>query len=183
MGQLLSYREAVCEAMKMLGQDSRTIFIGQSVGYTGTLVYDTLKDVPMDKRLELPVTEEMQMGISIGLSLMGYIPVSIFPRFDFLLLAVNQLVNHLDRCEEMSHGAYKPKVIIRTVVGATVPLYPGSQHCQDYTEAFRAMLKNTEVVELNDPEDILPTYKEALHSPRSYLLVEKGNLYGVVEKK
>ena len=173
MGELLNYREAVCEAMKMLGQDSRTIFIGQTVGCSGSGVYDTLKDVPMGKRLELPVAEDMQMGMSIGLSLMGYIPVSIFPRFDFLLLAVNQLVNHLDKIEEMSHGEYSPKVIIRTVVGATTPLYPGVQHCQNYTEAFRTMLKNTEVVELNDPENIIPAYKEALRSSRSYLLVEK----------
>ena len=38
------------------------------------------------------------MGISTGLTGNGYIPVSCYPRFDFLILAMNQLINHLIRC-------------------------------------------------------------------------------------
>ena len=54
------------------------------------------------KKLELPVTEEMQMGMTIGLLMNGYIPVSIFPRWNFMLLAINQLVNHLDKLHIMN---------------------------------------------------------------------------------
>ena len=36
----------------------------------------------------------------------GKIPVSIFPRWNFLLLAINQLVNHLDKLNEMTNNKY-----------------------------------------------------------------------------
>ena len=42
----------------------------------------------------LPVAEEMQMGISVGLAIDGFVPISIFPRWNFLLLGMNQLINH-----------------------------------------------------------------------------------------
>ena len=175
-----NYRDELTRAMTLLAQDERTIFLGQSVGYPGNARFDTLEGVPMEKRIELPVAEEMQMGMSIGLSLQGFIPVSIFPRFDFLLCAMNQLVNHLDRCEEMTNGEFKPKVIIRTCVGATYPLNPGTQHIQDYTLNMMGILNNTHVVDLYLKKDIVPTYTEALNSERSTLIVERAELYGMV---
>ena len=50
----------------------------------GNLIFKTLEGVSEQKKLELPVFEETQLGLSIGLSLQGYIPVSCYPRFDFL---------------------------------------------------------------------------------------------------
>ena len=166
--------------MTLLGQDERTIFLGQSVGYPGNALFETLVGVSLDKRIELPVAEELQMGMSIGLSLQGFIPVSIFPRFDFLLCAMNQLVNHLDRCEEMTNGEFKPKVIIRTAVGATEPLNPGVQHCQDYFVVMSCILKKVKVVKLISPSDVVLTYREALEREGSTLIVEMSECYGMV---
>ena len=44
---------------------------------------NTLKNVKKNKKIEMPVTEEMQMGITTGLMMAGYTPVSIFPRWNF----------------------------------------------------------------------------------------------------
>ncbi len=175
---LNAYCTELKRAMEYLAQDERTLFLGQTVAHPGSrFTYKTFVDIPLEKRLELPIMEEAQMGISTGLALAGYIPVSIYPRFDFLLLAANQLVNHLDKMEAMSEGQFTPKVIIRTVVGATLPIHPGPQHAQDHTEAFRRMLTNVDVVRLESPEAIMPAYQAALASPRSTLLVELGNLH------
>ena len=173
------YRSEMQKAMAMLAEDSRTIFLGQTVAFPGSrFTYATLADVPLEKRVELPIMEDTQMGISIGLALAGYIPVSIYPRMDFLLLASNQLVNHLDKFEELSNGRMHPKVIIRTVVGATSPIYPGPQHCQNHTEAFRRMLQNVEVIKLENPKDIVPAYRHALHgTDKSSLLIDAGNAH------
>jgi len=172
------YKENVRSAMKILGEDQRTIFIGQTVGVRGSPVYGTLEDVvDPQKRIELPIMEETQMGMSIGLSLEGYIPISIYPRWDFLILATNQLVNHLDKMEEFSQGRYKPKVIIKTMIGSQYPLYPGPQHIQDHTESFRKMLTNIDVVKLDKAKDVLPVYKKALQSEKSTLIVEHVDLY------
>ena len=173
MGDVLNYKEEIIKAMRLLAEDERVIFIGQNVVYSGAVaIHQTLEDLPASKKLELPVAEDMQMGLSIGLSLEGYIPVSIFPRIDFLIIAVNQLVNHLDKIEEMSCERFKPKVIIRTGIGNTKPLNPGPQHCQDHTKALKALLTNVDVVKLVEADTIVPAYKRALESSRSTILIE-----------
>jgi len=177
MGSVLGYRDELIKAMAMLARDDRVIFLGQCVAYPGSAIYGTLEKVPKSQRLELPVAEDMQLGMSTGLSLEGYIPVSIFPRLDFLILAANQLVNHLDKIEEMSCGQWKPKVIIRTMVGSVKPLYPGPQHCQDHTEALRCLVTNIDVVKLTESKQIVPAYRTALKSERSTILIEVADLY------
>ena len=173
----MTYKDEIARAMTLLGQDSRTIFLGQAVGYPGSAMFDTLKQVPAEKRIELPIMEDTQLGMCIGLSLEGYIPISIYPRFDFFLLAVNQLVNHLDKISTMSNGQFKPKVIIRTAVGSKKPLDPGVQHCQDYTVAFMNLLRHVEVKQLYRVENIFRNFQQALNNGGSYLFIEYASLY------
>ena len=140
---------------------------------------NTLKDINANKLIELPVAEEMQMGITTGLALDGNIPVSIYPRWNFLLLAMNQLINHLDKVNVMSNDGFKVKTIIRTGVGSQRPLHPQSQHIGDFTEEVKKMCTTIDVIKLNEPEDIFPSYKKALNRKdgRSTLLVEFGDYY------
>jgi pyruvate/2-oxoglutarate/acetoin dehydrogenase E1 component len=175
----MKYVDHLIKSMEHLAEDDRTIFIGQSVKYSGNSIFNTLKTIPDDRKIETPVFEETQMGLSIGLAMEGFIPVTCYPRFDFLLLAVNQLVNHLDKMKDMTRGAYDPKVIIRTSIGAKTPLDGGLQHTQDHTEAFRLLLENVNVVLLENKEDIFPAYQEALsrENKRSTLIVEFGEYY------
>jgi pyruvate/2-oxoglutarate/acetoin dehydrogenase E1 component len=168
----MDFKQAVNAVMLMLAADERTLFVGQSVAYDGATMYHSLAGVPMEKRLEMPVIEDFQLGFCLGLSLKGRIPVCIYPRMDFLLLAMNQLVLHLDRFCEM--GDFRPKVIVRTRVGPTKPLNAGPQHTGNYTEAFDLMLRNVDVVELNHADDVMPCYREALASNCSTLVVENG---------
>ncbi|MFA6077816.1 MAG: hypothetical protein WC724_02220 [Candidatus Paceibacterota bacterium] len=175
----MKYFEELSRAMEMIAQDERSFFIGQAVACPGTAMTTTLKNVPKEKLLELPVAEEMQMGMSIGLALAGHVPVSIFPRWNFLLVGTNQLVNHLDKLSIMSNGGYQPKVIIRTGIGSVRPMHPQFQHIGDYTEAFRLMCPNVEIIRLEEPEDIFPAYKKALEREdgKSTILVEYGDYY------
>ena len=178
MGDLLmnTYRNEVTKAMNMLAEDDDVIFLGQSINYWDCM-YGTMKDILLDKKLEVPIMEDTQMGISTGLALKGYIPVSVYSRMDFLILAMNQLVNHLDKIEIMSYGEFKPRVIIRTIVGSKTPLHPGEQHCQDHSEVFKAALQYIDVVELKEKRYIVPAYRRALQSRRSTLIVEHRELY------
>ena len=173
----LKYAGELKRAMDHLAQHPDTIFIGQAVEYEGTAMTATLVDVPKDKKLELPVCEDLQAGIANGLALAGKIPVSIFPRWNFLLLAINQIVNHLDKIPEFS--TFRPKVIIRTSIGAIWPWNSQAQHIGDYTDVFQAMLKNIEVVRLDRAEDVFPGYRHALERDdgRSTMLIEWGDFY------
>lgn len=169
----MSYKEEITKAMKLLSRDKKVLFVGQSVIYSGPIdIAESLEDIPEEKKIELPIIEDTQLGLCIGLSLEGYVPVCIYPRMDFLIIAMNQLVNHLDKIEVMSLQRFKPKVIIRTVVGAINPLNPGPQHCQDHTAMLEACLTNVDVIKLEKAEDIVPSYKKALKSERSTILIE-----------
>lgn len=163
--------------MEWLGEQPDTIFIGQAVEYAGTAMTNTLKDVNPSKLMEMPVNEDMQTGIANGLALNGYTPISIYPRWNFLLLGVNQLVNHLDKIPMISD--YTPKVIIRTGIGSERPLHPQFQHIGDYTEAFEKMLNNVEVIRLDEPEQIFEAYQKAYNRTdgKSTILVEWGDYY------
>jgi len=175
----MTYKQELLRSMEYLAKDKRTIFVGQSVKYSGNAIFNTLNTIPNSRKIELPVFEDVQMGMSMGLALDGYIPVTCYPRFDFLILAVNQLVNHLDKIKYMSDGKMKPRVIIRTSIGSKKPLDGGPQHTQDYTEAFKLMLTEVNVVLLNSKKQIFPSFKKALErkDAKSTLLIEHGDYY------
>lgn len=175
----LKYYAELCRAMEYLAEHERTVFMGQAVAVKGTAMTTTLKNVPPSKLLELPVAEEFQMGLATGMALANFIPVTIYPRWNFLLLAVNQVVNHLDKMVQMSSGGFIPKVIIRTGIGSQRPLNPQCQHLGDFTDAFRLMCTNIEVIRLDEPEQIFPAYQKALERKdgKSTILVEYGDYY------
>lgn len=164
--------------MSLLAEHPKTIFIGQAVEYEGTGLFDSLKHLPDNKRIELPVAEYFQSGLANGMAIEGMIPVSTYPRWNFLLMGTDQIVNHLDKFITMSDGKCTPKVIIRVSVGSEKPVDPQCQHKGNFTEAFRLMLKNTDVIELLDAEQIVPSYLMALNRTdgRNTILVEHADL-------
>ena len=174
------YFEALCRTMKMLAEHPKTIFIGQGVKYAGTTLTDTLKDVSTEKLIEFPVAEDCQMGFCTGLSLDGWIPVCIFPRWSFVLCAAQQLVNHLDRIPLFSD--YRPKVIIRIGAPHDQPLDAGPQHTDDFTAAFDMMFRTIQVERLLAAEQIQPAYERALQREGSTLLVEYTKFYSGKER-
>lgn len=159
----MKYSEEIIKAMSMLADNPKTFFIGQAVEYEGTGLYDSLKHLPKEKRLELPVAEYLQSGLANGMAIEGMIPVSTYPRWNFLLMGTDQIINHLDKFKSMSNGKLQPKVIIRVAVGSEHPVDPQCQHKGNFSEAFRNMTNNTEVIELIEPEDIIPAYNKALN--------------------
>ena len=173
----MKYFDELKRAMEWLAQKQDTLFLGQAVEFDGTAITNTLRDVARSKLLEIPVDEEFQMGLSVGLALNGTIPISIFPRWNFLLLATNQLVNHLDKMPIYSHGEFYPRVIIRTAIGSERPINPQIQHTGDFTAGFLMMLKTVDVIRLEEPEEIFNAYQFAYERKdnKSTLLVEYGD--------
>lgn len=164
--------------MEYLAQRKNTIFLGQAVNVPGTAMFNTLKDIDLKKKIELPVAEEMQMGLGLGMALEGYLPILIYPRWNFLLLATNQLVNHLDKISEISNNKINPQIIIRTAVGSTRPLNSQSQHTGDFSNAFRQMCKNIDIYKITKPNEVFKTYKKALKNKKKIsLVIEIANFY------
>lgn len=155
--------------MEDLAGDERVVFLGQGVRDAGTFMSTTLVGVPDGQKIELPVMEESQLGMSIGLALAGFVPVSVFPRWNFLLCAANQMINHLDKM--------RAHVIVRVGVGSTTPLYPGEQHVGDFTEAFRQMMPNTHFERIYEPADAIAAYAGALRREGPSVIVEFADAY------
>jgi|TARA_B100001094_G_scaffold300265_1_gene325581 pyruvate/2-oxoglutarate/acetoin dehydrogenase E1 component len=171
------YKDELIKSMEWLGKKDNTIFLGQSVKYSGNAIYNTLKTLPEESRLETPVFEEVQMGMSTGMAMNGLVPISCFPRFDFLMRSMDALVNHLDKMQSMTEFNFRPKVIIRTSIGSTNPLNGGIQHTQDYTKEMKSMLKEVKVVLLDEPENIFEEFKKAYYRQGSTLMIEHGDYY------
>ena len=165
----MDFNAEVNKAMRLLAQQENAVFIGQSVRYDGAAIYYSLDGVPTEKRDEFPVAENLQLGYCVGLSLTGKLPICIYPRMDFMLLAMDALVNHLDK---LPMFGWDPKIIIRARVGQKKPLDAGPQHTQNYTHAFRQMLTTVDVFELRRADDVLPAYELALRNKSSTIIVE-----------
>ena len=119
----MKYFDELKRSMEYLGKKKDTIFIGQAVEVPGTAMSNTLKKINKKKLLELPVAEDMQMGMTLGLSMDKNVTISIFPRWNFLLYGVSQLINHIDKFKIMCGKEIVPKIIIRTGIGSQRPLH------------------------------------------------------------
>ncbi len=176
----MKYFDEIKRTMEWVATQPNTMFLGQTVAGPGTFMFQTLRDVPKEKTLEMPINESFQMQFTIGMALAGYIPISVYPRQNFLLLATADMVNMLDKIPAISEDQILPRVIIRVATGPDTPVHPGHQHVRNYAEGFRKMFEWIEVVELEEPEDVFPAYKHALERKdhRSTLMIEHGNYYG-----
>jgi len=173
--QLSPYKDELTKAMTFLAEKEDTIFIGQQIVYAGNPMSTTLTEVPKEKMIEVPVMEETQLGMSLGMAITGKTVVTFYPRWDFIVSATNQLVNHLDKFQLMTEK--KVNIIIRLGKGSDKPLDPGHQHKGNYFEEFKSICKNIEFHDLKTPNDIELAYKYVTKEGGIHVLVEYPELY------
>jgi pyruvate/2-oxoglutarate/acetoin dehydrogenase E1 component len=169
------YKIALTNVMTELGKLDDTIFIGQQIVYAGNPMSTTLGEVSKEKMIEVPVMEETQMGMSLGLAITGKTVISFYPRWDFLISAANQLINHVDKFELMT--GKKVNIFIRVGKGADVPLDPGHQHKANYINEFKTMCPNIEIHDLKTWQDVELSYKYAIENGGVHVLAEYPELY------
>ena len=171
------YKDALSNSMKVLGEKDDVIFIGQQIVYAGNPMSTTLGDVPKEKMVELPVMEETQMGMSLGMAMAGKTVVTFYPRWDFIICAANQLINHIDKYELMT--GKKANILIRLGKGSDKPLDPGHQHKGNYIEEYKSLCKNIEFHDVKSNLDIELAYKYAIQHGGIHCIVEYPELYYV----
>jgi pyruvate dehydrogenase E1 component beta subunit len=156
----MNFKTELTAAMNNLDRDPLVRFIGYGVTYGKAM--GTLNGVSQNKLIELPVAENLMVGFAIGLALKGLKPVVFFERYDFVLNAMDALVNHLDKITTISGGEFNPNIILRVVVGnSQKPLFTGKTHTSNYSAALEQMV-NFPVVRLSNPECIQKEYAKAL---------------------
>lgn len=155
----MTYKESVSLAMTNLASDPQRRFIGYGIKFGRAM--GTMKEVPENMLVETPVAENLMVGLAIGISLTGFKPVVFIERMDFILNALDAIVNHLNAAKTISRGEFSPAVIIRVVVGnKTKPLFTGATHVQDFSAAL-ASLVGFPVIVVEQGYQFAPSYERA----------------------
>lgn len=175
----MTYKEGIIEAMANIAKEENTVFLGEGIINAGR-IYGTMDKVDLIKCIEFPIAENLIMGSAIGLSLIGYKPIVVFQRMDFMTCAMDAIVNHLALIPKMSGGRVKLPVIIRAIIGSRCDRFDvGCQHNKDLTTMFKPWIHT---IELKERMDIPHYYKLAYESTSPVLLVEDRDLYDTVIK-
>ena len=127
----LSYGHAIREGFAWLMARHPEVFaIGQglwSPWYVGNSMTDLDKEFGRQRVLDTPVSEAACTGAALGAALCGYRPIVIHPRIDFMLLAVDQIVNQAAKLRYMLGGqADFPVRLVRYRVGSAATPQAGS---------------------------------------------------------
>jgi len=174
----MKYKEAVKLSMNELSIDDKTIFVGYNTKM-GNQALGTLSDVPEDKIIETPLAENLMAGLSIGLSLSGYKPVLYFERFDFILNSIDAIVNQLDKIKDLSKHQYRPKVIIRVIIGGKLkPFFTGICHTQDFTEATKKLV-TFPILKPMTSSEVIDSYRFASQCDESVMIIETKDYYDI----
>jgi pyruvate/2-oxoglutarate/acetoin dehydrogenase E1 component len=128
----VSYGEAICHGFRYLLREHPEVFvIGQglwSPWYVGNSMTGLDKEFGVERVIDTPVSEASCTGIAIGASLCGYRAVAIHPRMDFMILAMDQIVNQAAKWSHMLGGKAHPAVTIRSIINRGGE--QGAQHSQ-----------------------------------------------------
>jgi len=117
----ITYQDAIREATyQIMGRDNRVLVMGEGVDHYGWIFGTTkglLEKYGSKRVFDTPIAENTMTGVAIGLALAGLRPIIVHMRMDFLLLAADQIINHMAKWSYMFGGKLKVPVVIRTLIG------------------------------------------------------------------
>jgi len=127
-----NYGSAICSAFEYLLENYKETFvIGQglwSPWYVCNSMTDLDKKFGKDRIIDTPVSESATTGAAIGASLAGMKPIIVHPRMDFMLYAMDAIVNQAAKWSHMFGGQAYPGVTIRSIINRGGE--QGAQHSQ-----------------------------------------------------
>ncbi len=132
MNARMTYAEGIRAGFGYLFKTYPNVFaIGQglwSPWYVGASMTDLDKEFGRERVIDSQVSELSTTGAAVGASLFGYRPIVIHPRIDFMLLAVDQIVNQAAKWHHMLGGQVSPSLVIRAIINRGGE--QGAQHSQ-----------------------------------------------------
>jgi MoaA/NifB/PqqE/SkfB family radical SAM enzyme len=171
----MKYKDIIKNSMEELAKDEKTVFIGYNLKH-GSKGYGSLKDVSENKILETPVAENLMAGLATGMAIEGFKPVLIFERHDFMLNASDCLINYLNKLSILSNEEYAAPMIIRAVIGSLVPINPGPQHSEDFSDFFKSKF-TFPVYDPQNVSELKSAYAYAKEFKTPCMIIERRDLY------
>jgi 2-oxoisovalerate dehydrogenase E1 component len=174
----MSYIQAVNEALaRELETRPEVLVYGEDVGQAGGIFgasRNLLKTYGVERVFDTPISESAILGSAVGAALMGMKPIVEIMWADFMLVALDQLINQAANIRYVTAGRSAVPLVVRTQQGAT----PGScaQHSQSL-EALLAHIPGLRVALPATPQDAYDILRSAVASPDPCILFEARGLY------
>lgn len=176
--RVLTYAEAIREAhAQLLAHDPRVMVFGQGVWnpwYAGTSLQDLEKEFGYDRVIDSPVSENATTGAAVGAAIAGMRPIVFHPRMDFMLLAVDPIVNQAANWSYMFAGQVNVPVVIRAVINRGGE--QGAQHSQAL-HAFFMHVPGLKVVMPSTPYDAKGLLIAAVYDGSPVVYIDDRWLY------
>jgi pyruvate dehydrogenase E1 component beta subunit len=164
-------REAIDQAM---GLDPRVFAIGLDADDKFG-VFGSMADLSHKERvLGTPISENAMTGVALGAALCGLRPIHVHLRNDFLLVAMDQIVNYVAKWEDMFDRQLRVPLVIRSIIGRGWGC--GAQHSQSLHGLF-AQVPGLKVVMPSTPYDVKGLFLSAVKDDSPVLFFEHRWLY------
>jgi pyruvate/2-oxoglutarate/acetoin dehydrogenase E1 component len=173
-----TYCEALNEAMTQEMERDPDVFV-YGIGVSDhKRVFDStaglLEKFGPERCFDTPLSEDSMTGFGLGAAINGMRPIHIHIRVDFLLLAMNQLVNMVSSYRYMTGGKLSIPIVIRAVIGRGWG--QGFQHSKSMYSVF-AHIPGLEVVLPTTPRDAKGLLTSAIRDDNPVIFIEHRWLY------
>src|SRR5262249_8412059 len=174
----LSYVEAVREATDQeMERDPSVVLFGLDVDDPKAIQGTTRGLVERhgaERVFGTPLSEDAMTGAAIGMALAGLRPIHVHIRMDFLMLAMNQLVNVAAKSSYMYGGAVRVRLVVRAMIGKSWG--QGAQHSQGL-HSFFMHVPGLKVVAPATPFDAKGCLTTAIRDDNPVLYIEHRLLH------
>jgi pyruvate dehydrogenase E1 component beta subunit len=118
MARELPYIVAINEAIHVeMARDDRVLFFGQNMANTENEPF--VDAFGKDRVRVTPISETAEIGMAVGAALAGYRPVVELYMAEFMLVAMDQVVNEAPRFRYMSGGQVSVPLVLKAGYGFT----------------------------------------------------------------
>ena len=173
-------RDAIKRGLREALDENEDVFImGEDVGlFQGSYAVTSgfLEAYGPERIKDTPISESAVVGCGIGAAVAGLRPIVEVMTMNFMLLAMDQLVNHAAKLRYMSGGQLQVPLVIRTVTGGGGQL--GATHSQSF-EGWFASVPGLRVAVPSDPYDALGLLRTAIADNNPVIYAEHAKLYQV----
>jgi pyruvate dehydrogenase E1 component beta subunit len=174
----MTYREALRMALREeLARDERVFIMGEEVGlFDGSykVTAGLMDEFGEDRVRDTPIAEEGFVGAGVGAAMLGERPIVEIMTLNFLLVAMDQVVNHAAKIGAMFGGEVRCPLVIRSPNGAGNQLT--AQHSQSFDGWF-AGTPGLKVVAPANPADAKGLLKAAIRDDDPVLVIENLPIY------
>lgn len=174
----LTYAEAIREAhQQLLASDPRVFLLGQGVWspwYAGTSLKDLEKEFGKERVIDSPVSENAVTGAAVGAALAGMRPIIFHPRMDFMLLAMDPIINQAANWASMFAGQVGAPVVVRAAINRGGE--QGAQHSQALHGLF-FHVPGLKIVMPSTPYDAKGLLVSAVYDGNPVLYIDDRWLY------